>query len=399
MPTCLGLYVEQNVIKYAKVSKERDNIKVEAFGVKFYENIAKTIEQIVSETYSYKTPISVNLSEEMYNYFFLFNMLNKNDLQKAVATEFESHCYDSGINEKAYETRYAVTNSKEDKEKLKVIHVSANKTDINKRIQQLEGNRLSCICPTAISISNLLELRGKQNAVIVNMEETTTITTIIEDSVYDITRLETGAGEILRNINAKENSYSKAYEICKNTTIYTTEGKELVEDTNEYLEDIMPTLYNIVSEVQKSLNLSVAKIENVYITGTACVINNIDLYFQEYFPDIKCEILKPYFIKPTIGGINIKDYIEVNSAIAIAMQGLGYGIKNMNFKKAGITDNLFNIDIGKKGGNKESKFDFSFDLSGKLDATEKYLLRTCRRTLINYTHLCSFFRSFDKADD
>ena len=39
MTDCLGLYIQENLIKYAKVSKDHDNIKVESFGVKFYENI------------------------------------------------------------------------------------------------------------------------------------------------------------------------------------------------------------------------------------------------------------------------------------------------------------------------------------------------------------------------
>ena len=33
MSTCLGLYIEENLIKYAKVSKEREQIKVESFGM------------------------------------------------------------------------------------------------------------------------------------------------------------------------------------------------------------------------------------------------------------------------------------------------------------------------------------------------------------------------------
>ena len=69
MSSCLGLYIEKNLIKYAKVSKEKDMIKVDAFGVKFYENIGEAISQIISETYSYHTPISINLSEEIYSYF------------------------------------------------------------------------------------------------------------------------------------------------------------------------------------------------------------------------------------------------------------------------------------------------------------------------------------------
>ena len=77
MPNCLGVYAEKNLIKYAKVSKERDQIKVETFGVKFYDNLDQVIKQIVEETYSYKIPISINLSEEMYNYFEVFALLNK----------------------------------------------------------------------------------------------------------------------------------------------------------------------------------------------------------------------------------------------------------------------------------------------------------------------------------
>ena len=60
------------------------------------------------------------------------------------------------------------------------------------------------------------------------------------------------------------------------------------------------------------------EISNIYVTGLATAISNIDLYFQEYFSNIKCEILKPYFIPENVK-INIKDYIEVNSAIALAM--------------------------------------------------------------------------------
>ena len=35
MSICLGLYIEDNLIKYAKVSRKKDEMKVEAFGIKF----------------------------------------------------------------------------------------------------------------------------------------------------------------------------------------------------------------------------------------------------------------------------------------------------------------------------------------------------------------------------
>lgn len=82
MTSCLGLYVESNVIKYAKISKDRDNLKVESFGLKFYDKLGDAIKQIISETYSFKVPISINLADEVYSYFYMFSMLNKKDLKR-----------------------------------------------------------------------------------------------------------------------------------------------------------------------------------------------------------------------------------------------------------------------------------------------------------------------------
>ena len=76
MSSCLGIYVEDNIIKYAKISKERDIVKMETSGIKFYDDLESTLEQIVNETYSYKVPISINLSNEKYNSFEMFSIFN-----------------------------------------------------------------------------------------------------------------------------------------------------------------------------------------------------------------------------------------------------------------------------------------------------------------------------------
>lgn len=394
MAQCLGLYVEENIIKYAKVSKDHDNIKIESFGIKFYENLTNAINQIIEETYSYKTPISVNLSEEMYTYFNMFSLLSKKDLQKAIEVEFESYCSDKGYNPNVFEKRYALVNNTDDKEKIKVIHVAANKIEINKKLQDFSKYRLTNISPISMTIPNIADIAPRQNSIIVNIENKTRITTIIDQKIYDVEILDQGSEEILQKINIKENSFSKSYEICKNTTIYTAEGKELGEDTQGHLEDIMPTLFNIVGRVQKIINESLNRIETVYITGTASVINNIDLYFQEYLTSVKCEILKPYFIKKLIKETNIKDYIEVNSAISLALQGLNEGIEGMNFKKTTLADKLAITTSSKtektnKADNKKSDtskkkngWDLNFDFSGKLDGVEYNLLRTAIGILI-----------------
>lgn len=355
MASCLGLYIEDNIIKYAKVSKDKEVIKIDAFGIKFYDRLSDAIEQVIEETYSYKTPISINTSNENYNYFYIFNLLNPKDMHSYINTEFESICFEKELNADTFESRYVLVDDLEDKEKVKAIHISTNRGELLKRADLLSKYKLTCVSPIALDISNLLEINKSENLenmAIVNIEDVTTVTSIIGQKIYDINVIESGISEILAKINLKENSYAKAYEICKNSTIYTSEGKELQYEENAYLDDIMPTLYNIVGQVKKILNDSLNKIDKIYITGMASVINNIDIYFQEYLEDVTCEILRPYFIKSIGTEINIKDYIEVNSAIALALQGLGEGLKGINFKKESVSDKLpgwLTLEIGGKG--------------------------------------------------
>lgn len=394
MTSCLGIYVEPNIIKYAKISKDHDVLRVESFGIKFYEQLGDAINQIISDTYSFKTPISINLSEETYQYFYMFTLLNKNDLKKAIQTEFESFCADKGINKNSVETRYALVNSIEDKEKIKVIHISSNKATIVNQEQPFAEYKLSTIAPISISITNIANLKQKENAIIVNMEKETTITTVLDQKIYQIDKIKEGSAEVLEGIRLRENSYSKAYEICKNSTIYTMEGKELQQEENEYLDNIMPTLYNIAIKVRDLMADSTSKIEKIYLTGTLSVVNNVDLYFQEILQTEKVEILKPFFIKDTLK-INIKDYIEVNSAIALALQGLEYGLKDINFKKQtlqnSIEDLIGKLNIGKKDNDKEKEEKqpnkiltsiFSTNFKGKLDKIESWTLRAMGGVLI-----------------
>ena len=397
MASCLGLYIESNLIKYAKISKDKNTKKVESFGIKFYDKVEEGIKQIIEETYSYKIPVCINLSEEMYQYFPMFAMLSKKDLDKAIKTEFESYCSDKGYNPNVFETRYAVVNEKEDDQKLKVIFVTDNKIELNKQMQLLQNYKLTGLYPLPMSIPNLLDLEeASGNCLIVNMEEKTTITTIIDKKIYNVKTLEQGSGEFLDKINLKENSYQKAYEMCKETTIYTSEGRELTEQQAGYLEEIMPTLYQIVGQIQKTINESFEKIEKIYITGTAALINNIDLYFEEYLNNVQCKILKPNFVQTT-PDINIKDYIEVNSAISIALMGLDEGIDGMNFKTTTIADKLkemFTLELnGKNDKPKDKKLAgglLTNDLKEPLDGTERVLLNIMLAIIIVFVVYSAF---------
>ena len=368
MATCLGIYIDKNIIKYAKVSRDNDKITIDAFGIKTYTDLVSTINQVVSETYSFKIPISVNVSNETYEYFYMTKLLSKKDIKRAVETEYESICYERKYNYNALETRYTFADDANDKDKIKVIHMAINKLETTKILQEFEGKDLKIMAPISFSIANIAPLNAKENSLIVNMEDITTVTTIIGEKIFDIKKIDKGAEQVLDLINDKENSYSKAYEICKNTTIYTMEGQELQEKESEYLEDIVPTLYSIADEVKNLINTSLIKINKVYLTGTLSVVNNIDLYFEEILNGVKCEILKPFFLEDT-PKINIKDYIEVNSAIGLALQGLGIGIKEANFKKKSFWEQLPTLltsdvsDLKKNKSSKGNKKTFNFNFN------------------------------------
>lgn len=391
MQSCLGLYIENNIIKYAKTSKERETVKVESYGIKFYDNLEKAIKQIITETFSFKTPISTNLSDEQYTYSNVFSLLNKKDLEKAINTEFDYFCNEKSKNRNATEYRRLLLDNYDDKDKTGVMYTYVDKSSIVSRLQTLDGYRVNTIVPLPVAIKSLNKFGEKRNSLIVNIEEKTTFTTVVNGKIYRVNTIEDGMKQILDSISLKENSYAKAYEICKNTTIYTTEGQGLQTEENEYLEEIVPKLYNIIEKTKEVIIENGIDIEDIYITGSASIINNIDLYFQENFLDKKCEILTPFFAQKSNLKINIKDYIEVNSAIALSLEGLGLGTSEANFKHNGKLDALLSFDIGGNPKNKpnakkqkSSKMQnlFKVDFSGGLDNTERWLARSAIAVLM-----------------
>ena len=105
MLSCLGIYVDKNLIKYARVRKNRDSFKMEAFNVEPFENLEEGLKKVISETNSYKIPISINISDELYNYFEVFSILEKKDITKSLDIEFEMLCNEKGYNKDLLESR------------------------------------------------------------------------------------------------------------------------------------------------------------------------------------------------------------------------------------------------------------------------------------------------------
>ena len=350
MQNSLGIVITDKLIKYAKIQKDNNNIKILSNGVKFYDNLEldSTINKIIEESSSTGVPISINVDEAKYYFFDIFSLANKSYVDKAIDTEFESFCGDNKLNNNAYEYRYSFAQNIDNPDKSKVILIYNTINNLQEKYNKYKNYKLGTAMPVSCVLSNLCNINSNQSVMIVNLEEKTTISTIINKALYSVDILNEGMGEAFDKINEKENDYLKTYEVCKNTTIYTADT--LFDGTgtnNEYLSYIVPSLYKVIQEIQ-NISIRYGKIEKIYLTGFGTVVNNVDLYFQEYFKDSKVEILKPYFLSE-VDSVNIKDYIEVNSAIALAMQNFGYGIQSLNFRKedkfAGIKK-LLTMDVG-----------------------------------------------------
>lgn len=355
MSTCLGLFIQDNLIKYAKVSRENENIKIENYGIKFYEqDLAESIDKIVDETFSYKTPISINISDEKYTNAEIFALLNENDQKKSIRTEFEYFYNQIGKNRLTVDYRTVVSDANRENDKKNVLYAYAEKGVIAEKMQLLDKYRLTSLCPVSLALP---ELEQNEDCIIVNIEDRTEVTTVVNNKPVSVDIIDDGMHEILKNIASRENSFSKAYEICKNTTLYTESSQNLQTENNEYLELIVPTIYKIMEQVREIVNKKENNIKKIYLTGTGIIINNIDLYFQENFLDYKCEILMPYFADKTSLKLNIKDYLEVNSAIALAMSGTSKKGRNISFvnksEKWEKLSELLNSDV--KTINKKAK--------------------------------------------
>lgn len=376
MASSLGIFIEKDIIKYAKLHKEKDSIRVESFSVEFYEkgNVGAVVKKIINETNSQKIPVNINISNELYNYFETFSMLSKKDTRESIDIEFDLLCGEKGYNRKSLEARYILTGSRENTDKFKVLHISADKNLLNKRANEFAPYKINSSTPISTSITNLLAPNDNEDVIIVNIENETKITTVIDGQIYRTDVISDGMGKILDRINQTESDVKKSYEVCKNITVYS-QGQGSSMDGNDYVEEITPILDNIINETKEILESTFANIKKVYITGAGTIINNVDLYFQEYLSNCTCEVLRPYFLESSSLKIPVKEYIEVNSAMALALNGLGYLNKELNFSvKPVLAVNLkdvFNF-IERKTGGKDN-----VPQERTVTTSEKLLLRIC----------------------
>ena len=320
MASALGIFIDRNIIKYAKLNGTKDKLKVESYGMKYGENHKELLKQIIEETNSSKNNVVINAAEIHYEETSIFSMLKKKDYDKAVEVAYEEIIDKQKLRPELLEYGYILSKNPADSEKLHVLLGIQEKGAMETRANLFGQNvMLYSQMPIGISISNIYE--SPLPALIVNIEEDTYITEIYDTEPIKVTRIATGTKNIIDTINNEENSISKSYEVLRNMVLPTDDMDQISFEGNEYAPIIVSEIMKIVSEIKAVIKKRPGIYKKIYITGTGATISNVETFIEKLIDDVECDILRPAGIEVQ-KKVAIKEYVDVNSAISLACEAL-----------------------------------------------------------------------------
>ena len=320
MASALGIFIDRNIIKYAKLNGTKDKLKVESYGMKYGENHKELLKQIIEETNSNKNNVVINAAEIHYEETSIFSMLKKKDYDKAVEVAYEEIIDKQKLRPELLEYGYILSKNPADSEKLHVLLGIQEKGAMETRANLFGQNvMLYSQMPIGISISNIYE--SPLPALIVNIEEDTYITEIYDTEPIKVTRIATGTKNIIDTINNEENSISKSYEVLRNMVLPTDDMDQISFEGNEYAPVIVSEVMKIVSEIKSVMKKRPGIYKKIYISGTGATISNLETFIEKLIDDVECDILRPAGIEGQ-KKVAIKEYVDVNSAIALACEAL-----------------------------------------------------------------------------
>lgn len=337
MPSCLGIYTDKNIIKYAKVTstsnKVGSQIKLDAYGVKFYDNIQTAVQEIARELECEGEPIALTLTNEDYFNTEIFSNLKKKDMQDLIMADYLDKKGLPGSQASITDLRYKLAKNSGIPDKAIAVCVASSKGELANIRSSYEEYNINSISPLPVSIKNLFENQAiDEEAAVINIEDKTTITVFHKNEIQHLASISIGTEEIVSKLAEKYNSTAKAYEALKKVSAYIEDTYDADSETRDILAIVIPVLYEIRQQSEDVLLPYLKELDKIYITGTGAVINNLDLYFKDVFIENECEILRPFFISRD--NSNVKEIMEANSAIALALDGLGMADSDLNFNSA-----------------------------------------------------------------
>lgn len=329
MAECLGIYFENNIVKYAKLGLDNSkNIKLKEHGIRFVkQNMDTIILDIIEETNSKNVPLVFNSKDNTYtNFQIIENNSKKSYTKEILNTEFEAWCEKNAKSPEKFEYISTISDKREGTNKCSGILDIVPKNSLS----EVTKNRLykvSGIYPANILVNNIVDFADK-NYILLNINSEIIANVVIDGKVVDIKNLGEGINKILDSFKERLGSYQKAYEACRKINVYS----EDMSNQDGELENIAePVLQNVIKSISTFVTKYRMNINKIYITGKITLFNNLDILLKEYF-DIKCEILIPKVVKKDEK--DITEIVEVTPAISIAYEHLTRNNKN-NFLSSG----------------------------------------------------------------
>ena len=350
MEACLGIYLGERIIKYAKLIRDEKSrrISLNSCGTKYIVgNKESAIAEIIEQTGSKEDKLVVNLSGYNRITTEVLKQLGKIDTGSVIDLEVEDYATSHGVNEKTLEYRYFLTDSTISDDSYAAHVTVIDKSTLNSYEKNPNFANLVGLYPQEFILDKMVE--GDSSYLIVNVDEETKLISVVKGKANQVIDLDVNMKTILDSLAEQEGSYSKACELCKSINVLSDESISF-----EIEQIIEPVIQDLLNRIKTKIEELKVPYQKIYLNGLINLFINIELLFEEFF-GITTEKLRPHFIK--MENIpNMAEAIESSDAIALAYQGIEPTMQDINFtddntQKGNFLSNIFT----KKGEESKSK--------------------------------------------
>jgi len=351
MSSCLGIYMGDKVVKYAKLvhDENSDQIKAVAYGTRIHPgNKTDAINSIIAATGSNDIGVCVNSENERIHKVEVLKRIGKSDLESLIDLEVIDFTGNEDKNERNYTYKYTLLDSTVSKDNYTANILIQEKAYLDKYISDENSKVVSMYSMPYI----LEEIASKEtsNYLIINMNDNTELSFVNAGKLINVTTMELGMKKIFDTFPEMLGSFQKAYDVCKTINVFSDDSNNSPE-----LEAIIePVLQDALNRIQIKIQELNFRVEKIYLTGAITLFINSDILFEQYF-DIPTEKLRPYFIDSEDSNYNMSEITESAEAFALAYEGLMVEKPELDFirqpSKFGIS---FSKPVSKKStGAKE----------------------------------------------
>ena len=208
MGACLGVYIGEKIIKYAKLEQDDRTKKVSlaSYGTKYFSgNSVGEIQEIISQTGSANSALYVNLKDSFLLETEILKQLRSYDVESVVELEVSDNAVQKGLNDKLLEHRYTLVNSMVSPSNTHALIEVANKADIDKYVNNENLKKLEGIYPVEYVLNKITTKH--EDYVLINVDEETSLIFVL----YPFSRVDFSTSAWFSLINFTSNILPPLY--------------------------------------------------------------------------------------------------------------------------------------------------------------------------------------------